>query len=212
MKPSEFSIRNTECVLSLDWDWFVGQEDGGSCLCCLECSAGRESANGQKVQTRLRASRRYRHVGGWQYREEFILRVAALVACFRVKRFVVANGHGYITRFLPSCAEVHNVDLHKDAWHNCGECGHWANNKHIKRYYWYKSEDSVEKKLPKRLARRRTLGLVFLALSTPHTARVDDKRFFRFVHALSGAAPPEFVGMLQGQLERGYRKEVVHAA
>jgi len=113
-------------------------------------------------------------------------------------------------RFLPPHAEVHNVDLHRDSWgKEIGECGHWANraiSKSIKSYHWYKSENGVEKLLPKWLARRRTLDLVFLALSTPHTARADDRNFFDFARALAGGATPEFVGVLKRQLKQGYAR------
>ena len=184
-------------VLSLDWDWFVGVDGGRDCACCLDCKIGRESMGMRKPRLRERYQRRDKYTG-FQERERYCVQMAQALSRIEVGRFVVANSHGHIMAVLPDKAEVHNVDLHPDDWEECGDCARWTLDKRIKEQHWFYSERDC-KTLLKRMRRWRKLDVLFLALSVPHTAAVDDKLFWQFVRDLAKATGkrPRKVGNIE---------------
>lgn len=209
-------LRHLPLVLSLDWDWFVGIENGGDCLCCLDCPEGRKFERKNTPRLNRRTARRpasTKYGDRWSYREDHIEPVVDIVRKLSVSMFVVANSHGHILRFLPEGCYVLNLDLHEDKWEeeDQGECAHWGTSRRIRRFRWFNDDYGFDcssfEDLERVLKNRKKLDLLFLALSTPHTARSDDSLFFRFVRDLSRASNclPTFAGNMKARLNRGYR-------
>ena len=198
-------------VLSLDWDFFVGawnQQDG--CEPCRECSRlkplphRRAKDRGSKLLRSFSDSK-------FAHREDKIPVIARMLTRKTVQRLVIAESHGRIRPLCPPKSVVYNLDLHPDNWRGLGLCASWASNDWNNRCGNLHKYRHVTRWTDMRqwLSRKRKLALVFLCRSSPHTARAQDKLFYKFVRRLSKACrlEPEFVGKHAKTLKAEYKRE-----
>ena len=219
-------------VLSLDWDWFVGEYDGQRCCCCRDCKAGRtvgpskrkfdvrfkqrpvrkfnqESEEAGNVPPYLLSLRDASEPDAWHYREKCTVELVKALEKCTIQRLVVANSHGHILKAMPSGAEVFNLDLHPDDWtdlETCGsECAEWAQDARIRKYHWIFA-DAQFQALKRSIRKWKTLDVLFLALSSPHTAQSEDALFYQFVRDLANKAEPEFLGAWRSRMKARYER------
>lgn len=219
-------------VLSIDWDFFVG--DSSQELPCKLC---RWSCDKQtNWQPELRENQTKKKAPSEKVVADIFQ--SPVINQFWWHRWedvpvVVADCHASLYKLLPESSFIYNIDHHMDTdpmeWgYNQGPltCATWATKAiNLKKclYYWcYDIEiPSVGKpKLwlqPYRKSaavecpwRRHQPNLVFFCLSSPYTNPVYDDYFYKAVHdlctAIVGNPGPQFVGLGACSMKRKYRE------
>lgn len=211
-------------VLSIDWDFFVGDSSVEPCKVCRWNCGGPEKP---AVEKRKEQTYQDSHFDFQVVQDPTSHRVMQQFDWLRWNGvpLVVADCHASLYRLLPPHAYIYNVDHHMDSdpalWDTPNQpltCGSWGTlavaNKDC-HYEWCHSIDLQPDGKSIALVESpycwHRPEFVFLCLSSPYVNPAYDDYFYRLVFTLSQrmAVNPEFVGLGARGMCRAYRRLLV---
>lgn len=211
-------------VLSIDWDFFVGDSSIEPCEVCRWNCGGKEKP---KIEKREEQTYQDSHFDFEVVRDPMSHRVMKQFDWLRWDGIplIVADCHASLYRLLPHHAYIYNIDHHMDsdpAWRDVPNqpltCGSWGTlavaNKSC-HYEWCHGidmqPDGKSIALVESPYRWHRPEFVFVCLSSPYVNPAYDDYFYALVFVLSQrmAVNPEFVGLGAREMRRAYQRLVV---